>query len=91
MNGSAHSDLGLISLTALEIFDKAAALRQWEKMENQETDEAKEAIRQHGSILPPGVVKKRMRVCISYMEIYNENVNDLLSRGNTNLEVREDR
>ena len=25
------------------------------------------------------------------MEIYNENVNDLLSRGNTNLEVREDR
>jgi hypothetical protein len=34
MNGSADSDLGLISLTALEIFDKAAALRQWEKMEN---------------------------------------------------------
>jgi len=32
-----------------------------------------------------------MKVSISYMEIYNENVNDLLNSENTNLEIREDR
>jgi len=32
-----------------------------------------------------------MKVSISYMEIYNENVNDLLNSENQNLEIREDR
>lgn len=91
MNGSADSDLGIISLTAMEIFDRVKALNEWEMIGSQDTDEAQEAIRKHGSILPPGIVKKKMRVCISYMEIYNENINDLLRQENVNLEIREDR
>lgn len=30
-------------------------------------------------------------MCIQHMEIYNENVNDLLDADKTNLEIREDR
>ena len=32
----------------------------------------------------------KVNVNISYMEIYNENVNDLLNSENKNLEIRED-
>ena len=46
-----------------------------------------------GSLLPNGsnAIKKFVKINISYMEIYNENVNDLLNSENKNLEIREDR
>lgn len=35
--------------------------------------------------------KKSVRVMVSYLEIYNENVNDLLIPTNKNLDIRENR
>ena len=34
--------------------------------------------RKYDSLLPQGVIKKKVEVNISYMEIYNETINDLL-------------
>ena len=32
-----------------------------------------------------------VRLCISYLEIYNEQINDLLSPGSTNLKIIDDK
>ena len=61
-------------------------------MENApDEQDAQNTKRKFESIVPPGVIKKCAHVSISYMEIYNENINDLLNAGKTNLEIREDR
>ena len=41
--------------------------------------------------MPPGAVKKSVKIWISYMEIYNENVNDLLDVSKKNLKIRDDK
>jgi hypothetical protein len=41
--------------------------------------------------MPPGAVKKTVKIWISYMEIYNENVNDLLDISKKNLKIRDDK
>jgi len=41
--------------------------------------------------MPAEVIKNRVKVIISYMEIYNEQINDLLDPSKKNLEIREDR
>lgn len=39
----------------------------------------------------PSVIKRSVKLWISYMEIYNENVNDLLDPSKRNLPIREGR
>ena len=56
-------------------------------MENAEAAASK---RKTESILPQNVVKKSIKLWISYIEIYNENVNDLLDASKRNLQIRED-
>ena len=37
----------------------------------------------------PGLIDRKITLGVSYMEIYNESVNDLLDSNKTNLELRE--
>lgn len=36
-------------------------------------------------------MKEDVIVCVSYLEIYNEQINDLLNPGSTNLKIIEDK
>lgn len=47
--------------------------------------------RKQESMLPPEVIKKSVAVSISFIEIYNESVNDLLDPTKKGLDVREDK
>jgi len=67
MNGT-QNETGIIPLAALEIFKKAEELDPASPMDE----------RAVGSIVPPEIIKKSIKVSISYIEIYNETINDLL-------------
>ena len=80
MSGS-NEEKGIISLSAEEIFKRV----------NSEEDEEEPEARKIGSIVPPEMIKKSVKVVASYVEIYNESVNDLLDTSKKNLEIREDK
>ena len=41
--------------------------------------------------VPNCLIKRDIKISVSYMEIYNENVNDLLDEKKRNLDVRENK
>ena len=44
--------------------------------------------RKYDSIVPARAIKRSVQMTISYLEIYNECVNDLLNQDNKNLNVK---
>lgn len=56
--------------------------------ENIEMTEICEASRAP-SFPPSHMIKRKIKISVNYMEIYNESVNDLLDANKRNLEVRD--
>lgn len=79
-----ETELGIIALSAQEIFRK---IKDTEGTEESHLDEA----RKFGSIVPAEAIKKSVKVIVSFFEIYNENINDLLDPSKKNLQIREDK
>lgn len=87
---------GIIQLAAKEIFSKVRDLEVEQESYNKSLDimfqESGEAFaRQNGTLVPPTVIKKEMEVSVSFIEIYNEKVNDLINPLKKDLEIREDK
>ena len=81
---------GIIPLSAHEIFKKVNEFELAQPADDKHKD-LFEMARRNESIVPPEAIKKNVKVCISFLEIYNESVNDLLDEGKKNLEIREDK
>lgn len=85
------SELGIIQLSAFEIFKKVQELDLIHTNHTPKTESKEIEKRRHESIVPPEVIKNRVEVLVSFIEIYNESVNDLIDPSRKNLEIREDK
>ena len=88
-------NIGLIPLSVIEIFKKAQELTSAQSGDNSFQEVQSEHQSTGGSRHPDagaaGVTKTSIKLWISYIEIYNENVNDLLDTNKRNLSIREDK
>lgn len=82
---------GIVQLASIEIFEKVKQLKELQANLFSQQSSEKPLEKRNESLLPPTVIKKEMKVIVSYIEIYNEKVNDLIDTTRKDLDIREEK